>query len=405
LAEIQDSIQSGGGKSPGVTDSLRAALAIHRRLGDDRSQTDALRRKYIELASLTGYRYQDEHNAREAAKWANEAMRLGEEWIRSEPHNPNALAAATAAFMRGATTQEVGGQTAAALGSMEKAAASGESAIAVAPADASIRILATDAQRMYSEVLETIKRYSDALVHGERALRLIEPLWAQRPGDRALRLKLEAANSAAGIAEHHLGERDPKHLERALSYLRRSYELADEAMQEDRRNLRNKSLFVAYCSRYCRLLVTTARFDEAATLYSKAAGVTRELVVLDPNNRRSWYLLGTIQLNLGWMYFESRQYKRAREAFVAADEGFVHGLAMDPADTVMLECRAGQFEGLARTAWILRDSHEARQQMARCLGVMREMVRRDASVKTYIFDYAGKLQFARQIGLPTTDLD
>src|SRR6185437_7525692 len=190
-----------------------------------------------------------------------------------------------------------------ALGSMEKAAASGESAIAVAPADASIRILATDAQRMYSEVLETIKRYSDALVHGERALRLIEPLWAQRPGDRALRLKLEAANSAAGIAEHHLGERDPKHLERALSYLRRSYELADEAMQEDRRNLRNKSLFVAYCSRYCRLLVTTARFDEAATLYSKAAGVTRELIVLNPNNRRSWYLLGTIQLDLGWMYF------------------------------------------------------------------------------------------------------
>jgi len=36
---------------------------------------------------------------------------------------------------------------------------------------------------------------------------------------------------------------------------------------------------------------------------------------------------------------------------------------------------------------------------------MREMVRRDASVKTYIFDYAGKLQFAWQIGLPTTDLD
>ena len=405
LAEIQDSLQSGGGKSPGVTDSLRAALEIHRRLGDDRSSIGTLRRKYIELASLTGYRYQDEHNAREATRWANEAMRLGEEWIRTEPRNPNALVAAAAAFMRGSTTQEVGGQTAAALGSLEKAAAWGESAIAVAPADATTRIIATDAQRIYSELLESVKRYSDALVHGERALRLIEPLCAQRSGDPVLRLKLEAANSAAGMAEHHLGEHDPKHLERALPYLRRSYELADEAMQEDPRNLRNKSLFVAYCSRYCSLLVTTARFEDAAKLYSKAAGVTRELVVLDPNNRRSWYLLGTIQLNLGWMYFKSRQYKRAREAFLAADQGFMHGLAMDPADTVMLECRAGQFEGLARTAWILRDSYEARRQMARCLGVMREMIRRDASVKTYIFDYAGKLQFARQIGLPTTDLD
>jgi len=148
-----------------------------------------------------------------------------------------------------------------------------------------------------------------------------------------------------------------------------------------------------------------ARFDDAAKLYSKAAGVTRELVVLDLSNRRSWYLLGTIQLNLGWMYFKSRQYRKAREAFLTADEGFMHGLAMDPADTVMLECRAGQFEGLARTAWILRDSHEARQRMAQCLGVMREMIGRDASVKAYIFDYVGKLQFARQIGLPTGDLD
>jgi len=405
LAEIQDSIQSGGGKSPGVTDSLLQALEIHRSLGDDRSETATLRRKYIELASLLGYRYQDEHNAREAARWANEAMALGERWIAAEPRNREALMAATTAFMRGATTQEVGGQTAAALRSLEKATALGEQAIAAAPDDETTRLVTGDSHRIYSELLESVKRYSDALVHGQRSLQLIEPLWARRPEDPVLRLKLEGANSAVGMAEHHLGEREPKHLDVALSYLRRSYELADEAMQADSRNVRNKSRFVAYCSRYCSLLVTMARFDAATELYAKAAGVTRQLIVLDPKNRRSWYLLGTIQMDLGWMYFKSHHYVRARDAFLAANDGFVRGLAMDPTDTVMLECRAAQFEGLARVAWISGDAREARERMAQCLDVMRGMVRRDAFVKTYIFDYAGKLQFAREIGLKTTDLD
>ncbi len=405
LAEIQDSIQSGGGKSPGVTDSLLQALEIHRSLGDDRSETATLRRKYIELASLLGYRYQDEHNAREAARWANEAIALGETWIAAEPRNRDALAAATTALMRGATTQEVGGQTAAALHSLEKATALGEQAITAAPHDATIRLVTGDSERTYSELLESVKRYSDALVHGQRALQLIEPLWARRPEDPVLRLKLEGANSAVGMAEHYLGEREPKHLDLAIPYLRRSYELADEAMHADSRNVRNKSRFVAYCSRYCSLLVTMARFDAAAELYAKAAGVTRQLIVLDPKNRRSWYLLGTIQMDLGWMYFKSHQYTRAKDAFLAADDGFVRGLAMDPMDTVLLECRAAQFEGLARVAWISGDSREARERMAQCLDVMRGMVRRDAVVKTYIFDYAGKLQFAREIGLSTMDLD
>jgi hypothetical protein len=57
LAEIQAAVQSGGGAPQGATDSLFQALEIRRWLGDDQSKNPALRRKYIELASLLGYRY------------------------------------------------------------------------------------------------------------------------------------------------------------------------------------------------------------------------------------------------------------------------------------------------------------------------------------------------------------
>ena len=95
------------------------------------------------------------------------------------------------------------------------------------------------------------------------------------------------------------------------------------------------------------------------------------------------------------------QPSKARQAFLAADEGLVHGLAMDPADTVILECRAGQFEGLARAAWRTRDSQGARYWMHQCMDVMSVMIRRDPSAKTYIADYSDKLKLARRLGVST----
>jgi tetratricopeptide (TPR) repeat protein len=405
LADIQDAIRSGGGKSTSDTDSLLQSLEIRRRLGDDRSAIPALRRKYIELASLLGYWYQDERNAKEAAKWAVEAMGLSEKWVAAEPRSIDALAAATAAFMRGATTQEVGGQIASAVRSIEKSAAFGERAFAAAPGDETVRILVSDCHRIYDELLVNIKRYSDALFHGRRCLELIEPLWKGNPHNPQLRLKLLNADSCVGIAERHIGETDGSHLELALPYLQRALSLADETMRADPRNARSKSSFIAHSSRLCHLLTTMKRYDAARRLSEKANEVARELTVLDPGSRRSWYLLGAIQMDLGWMYLKSGEPSKARKAFLASDEGFLRGLAMDPTDAVILECRAGQFEGLARAAVLSGDIREARRSMQQCLEVMRAMVRRDPSAKSYIADYSDKLTLAREIGIATTELE
>jgi tetratricopeptide (TPR) repeat protein len=405
LADIQDAIRSGGGKSTSDTDSLLQSLEIRRRLGDDRSAIPALRRKYVELASLVGYWYQDERNAKGAARWADEAMSLSEEWVAAEPRSVDALAAATAAFMRGATTQEVGGQIASAVRSIEKSAAFGERALAAAPGDDTVRLLLSDCHRIYNELLVNIKRYSDALFHGRRALELIEPLVARNPHNPQLRLKLLHADSCVGIAERHLGEADRSHLELALPYLQRALSLADETMLADPRDARSKSSFIAHSSRLCHLLTTMKRFHAARRLSKKANEVARELIVLDPGSRRSWYLLGAIQMDLGWMYLKSGEPSKARKAFLASDEGFLRGLAMDPTDAVILECRAGQFEGLARAAVLSGDIREARRSMQQCLEVMRAMVRRDPSAKSYIADYSDKLTLAREIGILPTELD
>jgi hypothetical protein len=176
-------------------------------------------------------------------------------------------------------------------------------------------------------------------------------------------------------------------------------------MRADPRDARNKSSFIAHSSRLCHLLTTMKRFDTARRLSEKANEVARELIVLDPGSRRSWYLLGILQLDLGWMYVKSGEPLKARKAFLASDEGFVRGLAMDPTDAVILECRAAQFEGLARAAVVSGDIREARRWMRQCLEVMRAMVRRDLSAKSYIADYSDKLTLARQIGISTTELD
>jgi hypothetical protein len=129
------------------------------------------------------------------------------------------------------------------------------------------------------------------------------------------------------------------------------------------------------------------------------------LVVLDPRSRRSWYLLGKIPLDLGWMYLKSGEREKSRKAYLDSDEGFVGGLALDPTDTVMLECRAAQYEGLAKLASVSGDRNEARRWMQECLEVMKGMVRRDPSAKSYISDYSDKLKLARSLGMSTADLE
>jgi serine/threonine protein kinase len=401
LASIQESLQSGGGTAPGDTDSLLRSLEIHRRLGDDRAKNPALRRKYIELASVLGYRYQDEHNAREATRWAQEAMSLSDAWVSAEPQNVDGLAAATAAFMRGATSKEVGGQIVTALRSLEKSVLYGERAHATAPNDEAVSFLLSEAHVIFCDLLIDLGRYSDALIHARRSLQLIEPLSAHHPDSSRFRIMLLNANSAVGISERRLGVTDTSHLQLAAPFLRHAFALAEEAMQADPRNIQSKADFIVHSTRLCLLLVTMKRFNAAVNTYGKAAQVTRELVLLDPNSRRNWYLLGKVQLDLGWTYIEEKRLSKAQAAFLEAEEGFSRALAMDPTDTVLLECRASQFEGLARVAWASHDVYGARRWMQPCLEVMRGMIRRDPSVRSYIGEYADKLKLARELGIST----
>ena len=403
LAEIQQSIQSGGGKSPGDTDNLLQSLQIRRRLGDDRSSNPVLRRKYIELASALGYRYQDEHNATVAARWADEAMDLSETWIMAEPHNLDALAAATAAFMRGATTKEVGGEIANALKSLEKAVRFGERAIAGAPNEESVSFLLSEAHVIFCDLLVEVGRYCDALIHARRSLQLMEPLWSHHPDNSRFRVMFLNANSAVGIAERRLGETDPAHLQLAVPFLQHAFALAGETMHADPRNSQSKDNFIVHSTRLGLLFVSLKKFDAALHVYTEAYEVARELAAIDPKSRRNWFLLGKTQLDLGRIYLENNNPSKARSALLASDQGFSRALAMDPTDSVVLECQASQFEGLARAAWTSRNVRDARRWMQRCLEVMRGMIKRDPSARSYIGEYTDKLKFAREIGISTAE--
>ena len=255
LADIEASIRSGGGRTPGDIESLLQSLEIHRRLGDHRSANPALRRKYIEMAALLGYWYQDERNANGAVKWAGEAMALSDQWLAREPQAPDALAAATAAYTRGATTQEIAGHIDTAARMLEKSIDYGERALAAARGNRDIQILASDAHGTYSELLANVKRHQDALAHGRRAIELIEPLWTRNPHDPLLRRKFVHAGSAVGIAEHLVGESDRRHLKKALPYLERALSLAEEDMRADPVNASSKSAFIVHSSRLSSLLI------------------------------------------------------------------------------------------------------------------------------------------------------
>jgi tetratricopeptide (TPR) repeat protein len=353
------------------------------------------------LAAVVGYQYQSEHNAKDAARWADEAMRLGKEWAAAEPENVDALAAATAAFMRGATMKEVSGEIVNALESLKKAALYGERAVAAAPNNEAVAFLLSEAHVIFCDLLVDIGRYSDAAVHARRSLQLIEPLWVHHPDNSRFRIEFLNANSAVGIAERRLGETDPAHLQLATPFLQRAFLLAGESMRADPRNAQSKADFIVHCTRLGLLFASLKNFDAAIRTYKQAHDVARELAALDPNSRRSWFLLGKTQLDVGLTYLMNNQYSESQVALLQADDGFSRALAMDPTDAVLLESRASQFEGLARVARHSRDVHEAQRWMRLCLDVMNAMIKRDPSARSYIGDYGDKLKLAREVGLST----
>jgi tetratricopeptide (TPR) repeat protein len=233
---------------------------------------------------------------------------------------------------------------------------------------------------------------------------LIEPLCAHHPDSSRFRMILMDANSAVGIAERRLGETDARHFQLSAPFLQLAFRLAGEVMYADPRNAQSKDNYIVHGTRLGLLFVSMKKFDDAVRVYENASDVARELVAADPKSRRSWFLLGKTQLDLGWTYIESKKPAKARGAFLEADEGFSQALEMDPTDTVILECRASQFEGLARVAWASRDGREARRWMQPCLDIMRGMIKRDPSVRSYIGEYANKLKLARQLGISTMEL-
>ncbi|HYP06063.1 MAG TPA: serine/threonine-protein kinase [Bryobacteraceae bacterium] len=405
LADIQGSLRAGGGRSPAETESLRQSLEIRRRLGDHQSTSPALRRKYIDLAAFLGYRFQDGKSTGGAAMWANEAMQLAEQWVNAEPNNPDALAAATSAFMRAGTTMEVGGQIEKARVILQKAIAYGERALVAAPGQDSIHISVSTAERIYADLLQTLKRHEEAAQHGRRSLQLIEPHWKKNPNDGALRSHFISANSSVGIAERGLGATDPSRYPVALIHLQRAYDLAREAMLADPKDTRSKSAFVVHTHRLAALMTAMKRFDEAAALYRNSGEATRQLTQLDPANRRSWYMLGKNNLDLGSMYLDSGRLAEARAPLLAAEEGFARALQMDPKDAVVLECRTGQYEQLARVAHRTGNVAEARDWMAKSLDIMRVMVAADGAARSYIYDYDKKIELAKQLGLSVNGLN
>jgi hypothetical protein len=187
-------------------------------------------------------------------------------------------------------------------------------------------------------------------------------------------------------------------------YLQQAFDLANQDMATDPKNIRTKIDFVVACHRLSRLLKTMQRFDDSAGLYTRADEVTHQLAAIDPGNRRSWYLLGKNQLDLGWLMLTIGRPAPARRALLASNEGFERALTLDPQDSVVLECRAGQFEGLARAELKLRNRMEARRWMSECLRTMRAMVDRSASMKDYIYAYSEKLDLARELALSTEGL-
>ncbi|MFN7999270.1 MAG: serine/threonine-protein kinase [Bryobacteraceae bacterium] len=400
LGDIQAQLLSGGERDMGIA-STREAYEIRKRLGDDRSDDAGRRRDFIQLASTLADRYQQTRNAKEAAVWAHEAVRLAESWVKAEPRRPEALEAARTAFVNEGLRLETAGQSERAREYMDKGVGFGERARAVDPENGKGDVGLANAQFTLANMLLTLKRAPEALPHAQRGLALMEAFERHDLANQRAHRVYGLTLSTAGMTYEMLAEKDPSQLSVAAGYLKRAHLVASGMARADPKDSRAKDDLIVQNHRYARVLRTAKRRDEAALLYDEAGAAARDLTAEAPQNRRNWYLWAANQVNYGEMRLEQGRAAEAETILQSADPPMLRALEFDPDDATILELRASQLGSLAEAAEKRRDHARAQQKMRECLNVVTDMIRRDPSVRDYIGEYDEILALARRLDVPT----
>ena len=343
-------------------------------------------------------------NTAESVKWGEEAIRLAEHWVDVEPSSPQALEAARAALLQQGLRLEAAGQPARSRESMKKAVRLAEQArlIDTASSDTAFNLVITE--YTFANMLLNLKETAEALLHAQRAVALSEPLYRADPANQKWRRGYQQSLSSAGIVVRAIAESDPRRLPEAVQFLRRAHSLAVETAREDPRNAAAKDNLVVQCHRLARALFQSRRLNDAATLYEQAGDAVREMIALNPRNRRYWYLSAANQVGFGDLRLDQGLIAQAQRELLSADAPFERGLALDPFDATLLELRASQFKLLALASEKLGDPQSARDRMRQCLDVLNAMINRDPLAKDYIGDYKAMIALAHHLGVPTHNL-
>jgi tetratricopeptide (TPR) repeat protein len=286
---------------------------------------------------------------------------------------------------------------------MRKAVEFGERALEMyAGPDAAYSLAITE--YIFANMLLNLKKADEALTHAQRAVALIEPLHLADPANQKWRRGYQLSLSSAGIAHRALSSSDPRQLPLAVQILERAHALASKASGEDPKNARAKDDLIAQSHRLARALIQSGKPNAAAELFEQAGEAAKEMVTVNPQNRRYWYLSAVNQVHYGDLRLHQGLAAEAQEVLLSANAAFERALTLDPFDAVLLEARASQFHMLAMAAEKLGNREVARQRIGQCLDVLGGMIDRDSSAKDYVGDYRAMITLSRRLGVSTRNL-
>ena len=396
LGAIQHSLQSAG---QDANESRLRAYEIRRKLGDGGSSNPIYRKHFIELTTALASGYSQSKNSTEGMKWGQEATTLATRWADAEPGSLDAIETARAVFRNSGQQLELAGQAGGSRLAFEQAIQFGERASKIGSSDHHTDYDLAVVEYIYSNMLLNLKEKELALKYAESALSRMEELHKLNPANQKWRRTHQMALSSVGIAHRALADKDPAQVRIAIDFLRRAHDAARSIAQDDPKNALSKDDFIAQCHRLARALRQQGDYDQAAPMYIEAGQASRELIVLNPRNRRHYYLFAKNQLDHADLVFEQKRYEPARQLLLSANESFERGLMLDPNDATILEVRAAQYHLLTQLAEKRGDAADARLNAEHCLEVIRGMATRDASAKSYIGDYDAMVTTIRRVGL------
>jgi tetratricopeptide (TPR) repeat protein/tRNA A-37 threonylcarbamoyl transferase component Bud32 len=390
-----------------VTQAMRhvqTTMDILHALKDDCCGAPAQRRLYLDASNILVDWQSDGGSLKDAEKLSYAGLATARNWISQMPHDPLAGPALVRTLTHHGALLSRLGRAKEARPILEEAVQRSDEVVRQNPGEGELAFAGVEARNRLALALSSVGEPAAALDVEHTALATLDPLIQGHPENTRWRIRQIGLHTSISLFLQALAKKDPSLKPQVFAEEAKAYTLAKDNLQHNGDNKRMLDDAAVLGTRYANRLSENGRMSEAVPLLQEAAGDIDELIKLDPDDFRNYWLRFNNRLNLGYTLMQLNRWRDASEVLKEGEEYGRQTLEKRPDDIQVNNSAVGILMCRVKTERMLGHKDEARRLCQRALAAASDQMIRNSQDKNPVSNIELLREEARLLGVPDTTL-